>query len=384
MKKIIMLVTFLMILSFPLKASAAEGEGLSVDDKQKIESLYNYISNMKSKYEILNEVDIREYINNYVNTGDGGISNNAVYKVLVTYVFKEVAAAAKLMIIVVIIAIVAALLNNLQSAFSNESLSNIAYFACYSILIIVVTKSFLVGLNLAKDTISQMTDFMTALVPVLVMLVASVGGITEAAVMNPIIVAGVNIAARLYATLIIPIILIGFILQFVNNISDEFKIDKLTKLINQWAIWIQGIIMTVFIGVITVRGITSKTIDQVTVKTLKYGVDNFIPVVGKCLSDAISTVAGYSILLKNALSAFGLIAVVIIVAFPIIKIFIMAMLYKFTAAMIEPVSDKKFVSCISAAGDSLLLIMSSLISVSIMFFIMISILASTGKAIMGG
>lgn len=372
------------MLAVPMKVNAEQGEGLSANEEQKIENLYNYISNMKSKYEILNEIDGKEYVNNYINTGSGGISDSTVYKVLLTYIFKEVASSAKLMIVVVIIAIVAALLNNLQKAFSNENLSNIAYFACYSILIIVVSKSFLIGLNLAKDTIQQMTDFMTALIPVLVMLVASVGGITEAAVMNPVIVAGVSIAARLYVTLIIPLILIGFILQFVNNISDDFKIDKLTKLVNQWALWIQGIIMTIFIGVISVRGITSKTIDQVTVKTLKYGVDNFVPVIGKCISDAISTVAGYSILLKNALSAFGLLIVIIIVAFPIIKIFIMGMLYKFTAAMIEPISDKKFVSCISTAGDSLILIMSSLISVSIMFFIMISILASTGKIIMGG
>jgi stage III sporulation protein AE len=56
----------------------------------------------------------------------------------------------------------------------------------------------------------------------------------------------------------------GFVLQFVNNLTDEFKIGKLTKLINKIALWSQGIIMTVFIGVVTIRGITSKTIDQVT------------------------------------------------------------------------------------------------------------------------
>ena len=136
---------------------------------------------------------------------------------------------------------------------------------------------------------------MTALVPVLIMLVVSVGGVTEAA-MNPIIVSGVIVAARIYTTVIIPLILIGFIMQFVNNISDDYKISKLTKLINQWALWIQGIIMTIFIAILTIRGITATTIDQVTVKTAKFAVDNFVPIVGKCLSDAISSVAGYSIL----------------------------------------------------------------------------------------
>jgi stage III sporulation protein AE len=382
MKKIIMLLTFILVLLVPLKVYAEEQQGFSVNDEEKIQSLYNYISNMKNKYEIVNDLDVQQYVDNFIQTGDDGLTNSEIYKIIITYIFKELALSAKLMIIIVVIAVVAALLHNLQKAFSNESLSNIAYFACYSVLIIVVSKSFLVGLNLAKETILQMTDFMTALVPVLIMLVASVGGVTEAAVMNPVIIAGVNIAARLYVTIIIPLILIGFILQFVNNISEDYKISKLTKLINQWSIWVQGIIMTIFIGVLSIRGITSKTIDQVTVKTTKYMVDNFVPVVGKCLSDAISSVAGYSILLKNSLSALGLVLVIVIVAFPVIKLFIMAMLYKFTAAMIEPISDKRFVNCITTAGDSLILIMSCLVSVSVMFFVMISILAATGKVVM--
>ncbi|WP_163194746.1 stage III sporulation protein AE [Clostridium thermarum] len=382
MKKIIMLLTLILVLLVPVRVNADEQHGFSVKDEEKIQSLYDYISNMKNKYEIINELDVQQYVDNFIETGNDGLTNRQIYKIILTYVLKELALSAKLMVIIVVIAVVAALLHNLQKAFSNESLSNIAYFACYSVLIIVVSKSFLVGLNLAKETILQMTDFMTALVPVLIMLVASVGGVTEAAVMNPIVVAGANIAARLYVTIIIPLIMIGFILQFVNNISEDYKISKLTKLINQWAIWIQGITMTLFIGILSIRGITSKTIDQVTVKTTKYMVDNFVPVVGKCLSDAISSVAGYSILLKNSLSALGLVLIIVIVAFPVIKLFIMAMLYKFTAAMIEPISDKKFVNSITTAGDSLILIMSCLVSVSVMFFVMVSILAATGKVVM--
>ena len=115
-------------------------------------------------------------------------------------------------------------------------------------------------------------------------------------------------------------------------------------------------------------------------KTAKFAVDNFIPVVGKTLSDAISTVAGYTMLLKNAISTVGLIVVLIIVLMPIIKILIMALIYKLTAAVLEPISDKKIVSVIDSAGSSLITISSGVISVSIMFFIMISIVAVAGKS----
>lgn len=379
-KWVLLLMVILMLIPISVKAD----NNADVTNNQNVQGLYDYISGLKSENDLLKNMDAKEYVESFMKTGDGKLSSKKVLDSILKDAFKEVIASVKLMIQLFIVAIICALLNNLESAFSNEKLSNIAYFACYSLILIILTKSFYIGITTAKDTIYQMTNFMSALMPVLMILLASVGGFTEAAVMDPVIIGAINIFANIFVTVIIPLILMSFVVQFVNSLSEEHKVDKLAKLLSKVAIWGQGIIMTIFIGIVTIRGITSNTIDQVTAKTAKYAVDNFVPVVGKCLSDAVATVAGYSLLLKNALSSLGLIIILIIAIFPIIKILIMAFMYKLSAAVIEPISDKRLVNCISAAGDSLILIMSSLICVSVMFFIMISIVAAAGKMAVGG
>lgn len=382
MKKylLIIVLTILYIFINPIKVQAVD----KVSNSKQIDVVDQYVTNIKGQYDLMKDIDVKNYIVSYMKTGDGKFSFQKAFSGLIIYASKEIIASLKLMSVLIVIAIVSALISNLEKAFSNESMSNIAYFACYLMLIIIIVNSFYVSADFAKDTITKLTDFMAMLMPVLMLLLASVGGFTEAAVMDPIIVGIINLSARFYLDFIIPLIFLGFVLQFVNNISDEYKIERLTQLFKQIAIWSQGIVMTVFIGVVTVRGITSKTIDQVTAKTAKYAVDNFVPIVGKSLSDAISTVVGYSILLKNALSSLGLVIVLIIVITPIIKILVMAFLYKATAAIIEPISDKKIVNCISSVGDSLILLNSCLISISVMFFIIISIIASAGKMAIGG
>lgn len=384
MKKIILIILIIFILPIKVNALEQNTNNTSDDITTKINNFYNYISNMKTEYDGLNNMDFNDYVSNFIKSGDGKFSTSNLTKAIISYAFKEVMASFKLMVSIIIIAIVCALLNNLQKAFKNDNLSDIAYFACYSLLIIIVIKSFYISVDLAKSTITQMTDFMSALMPILMMLVASVGGLSEASLMDPVIIGSINISARIFADFILPMILIGVAMQFVNNISTDYKIDKLTKLLNQIVVWVQAGLLTIFIAIITIRGITSKTIDQVTMKTAKFAVDNFVPIVGKCLSDAISTVAGYSMLLKNALSSIGLIIILIIVIFPIIKLVIMSFIYKLTAALIEPISDKRLTDCISSVGDSLILITSCIVSVSVMFFIMISIIASAGKAAIGG
>ncbi|WP_446899356.1 stage III sporulation protein AE [Clostridium sp. LBM24168] len=352
------------------------------EEKSEINKLYDYISNMKTKNEILKDVDFKEYVKDFMKSGNGNVSVKKIANASGMYLIRELTASIKLLAILVIISIICALITNLQRAFSSEGLSNIAYYACYSLLIIVMAKSFYIGVDLARTTIKDMSDFMLALIPILIMLLASAHSVVQAAIMDPIIIGAINISTQIFINFIIPIVCMSFVLQFVNNLSSEYKIDKLTKLLNQCVLWMQGIIMTIFVGIITVRGMTSKTIDQVTAKTAKFAVDNFVPIVGKSLSDAVSTVAGYSILIKNSISSVGLIVLILILLFPVIKLAVLIVLYKLTAAFIEPISDSRMVNCINSAGDSLVLITSCLICVSVMFFIMIAIIAASGTAVM--
>ncbi|MCB2291986.1 stage III sporulation protein AE [Clostridium algoriphilum] len=385
MKKIGLILIFLIcLICVPMSVQATETGKIGEKQQQEISNLYDYISNVKTKYEIFNDMEPKTFVEQFIKTGQGGFSFKNISSYIIKYTFKEVIASMELIGSLMIVAIICALLNNLQSAFSKENLSNIAYFACYGVMIVMITKSFYIVVELAKNTIVNMSDFMVALIPVLMMLLASVGGFAEATLLDPVIMGFATVSSKLYVDIIIPIIFMSFVLQFVSNISSDYKIKNLTKLLKQAALWIQGIVMTVFIAVITLRSIAAKTLDQVTIKTAKFAVDTFVPVVGKCLSDAISTVAGYSLLLKNAISGLGLIILIVIVLLPIIKLLIMAFLYKATAALIEPISDSRTVDCINSVGDSILLLMSCVISVSVMFFIMVAIVASTGKGIISG
>ena len=189
---------------------------------------------------------------------------------------------------------------------------------------------------------------------------------------------------KVYSNIVIPMILMSFVLEFANNLSIDHKITNLCKLLKQVIIWFQGIIVTIFIGLLTIRGITSTTIDAVTLKTAKFAIDNFIPIVGKTFSDAITSVAGYSLIIKNAISSIGLVVIIIILLHPLIKLILITFIYKLSAALIEPISDSRITKSLEAAGNSMVLITSCVLTVSIIFFILIAIMASSGRFIVGG
>jgi stage III sporulation protein AE len=298
---------------------------------------------------------------------------------ILKYLLNDVLLNTKLLAKLVVLAIICAILQNMEKAFDNDNVSNLAYYACFLILIIIVVRSFSIAISIGRDTINRMVDFMLALMPTLLTLLASAGGFASASIFDPIIMATVQIISNIVRDFILPIIFLTSVLSIVNNLSDTFKVSKLASLLRQVCVWTLGFTLTIFIGIITIRGATSQTLDQVAVKTVKFAVDNFIPIVGKCLSDAVSTIAGYTLILKDAISTVGLIALVITCIFPLIKIISMILIYKLSSVLIEPVSDKRIVNCLNDVGNAMTMIFASVVCVAVMFFIMVTIIASTGK-----
>lgn len=355
-----------------------------LESDKSIERFYEYVNELNIESELIEGMSAQEYVEKFLDSGMTELDVNSFLKAMVSYVFREVGMVFKLMTSVLVIALISALLKNLQNAFNNEGISNVAFFACYSLSIMLLTSSFLLGVGIAKDVIQNLVDFMGVLMPVLVFLLSTAGGIASAVTIDPVVLLLVSLTPKIYIDFIFPLIFMYFVLQFVNNLTSKYKIDNVCKLIKQIALWSQGIVLTVFVGIIAIRGISANTIDAVTLKTAKFAVDNFIPIVGKSFSDAITTIAGYSLVLKSAISSVGLLVVIAMILYPIIKMIIMIFSYRLTSAVIQPIADEKLVKVIDSVGDATTMILGCVVSISVMFFIIIAIMSGAGRFVVGG
>lgn len=342
------------------------------DFSQKIQNEQNYIP----------EFSIKGVIETYKETGSIGFTLKDMANTFIKFIFKEVVENSRLLIELLVLGILSAILQNIQSAFSENGIGKIANYACFCTIVVIIIKSFTLVMDLATTTIDKMVDFSAIIIPPLIMLIATTGEVVTAAALDPITIGVITVSSTVIKNFILPLTIFVVALNIVNGLSEEQKVQKLASFIRQVSLWALGLIMTIFITIITVRSNMTANLDVVTLKTTKFFVDNFIPLVGRSLSDAITTVVGYSLVLKDALSLIGLIIIVFICIFPLIKIVLISLIYKFVGAVMEPIVDKRITNCLSSVGSSFTIIFASLLSVSVMFFIMITIISSTGKLIM--
>lgn len=107
----------------------------------------------------------------------------------------------------------------------------------------------------------------------------------------------------------------------------------------------------------------------ITSKTTKAIVSSAIPVVGKILGDAVDTVVGGGIVLKNAIGLVGVIIIIGICIIPIIKLSILTIAYKLLSTLAQPIADVKIVSLLDQIGDVFKILLAILSSISFMLII---------------
>lgn len=271
------------------------------------------------------------------------------------------------------IIIIHSIFKAISDSLENKSISQITYYVQYILIVTLIMSNFADIINLAKTTIQNLVGFSYSLIPILITLMMTTGSIASASAVQPIILFLITFIGNIITTFLLPLILIGTALSIISKVSDKIQIDKLAKYFKSSVVWVLGIVLTIFVGVLSLEGSLTSSVDGITAKTAKAAVSNFIPVVGKILGDAVDTVIGCSNILKNAIGIVGVIVIIGICIVPIIKLAILTITYYIASALCQPIADDKIVSLLSGMGDTFKVLLAMMISVSVMLIIGITL-----------
>ena len=117
----------------------------------------------------------------------------------------------------------------------------------------------------------------------MVTLMVATGNLTTVSVVEPILIFSVTFIGNMIVSIILPIILITTAIGIISKISDNVQVDKLTKFLNSSVVWGLGVILTLFVGILSLEGSLTSSVDGITAKTTKAAVSTFIPVVRKSI-----------------------------------------------------------------------------------------------------
>lgn len=298
--------------------------------------------------------------------------------------FGEVYNNLSLLLKIIAIAVLFAFLNNLKGSFGHQGVSDAAYLVCYIILAGVLFRAFLQAANLTRDVVDGVTTFATGIVPIMISFMLASGAISSAAALNPVVLISIQVITNLAEYFLIPLFYVIAALSLVDNLNEKFPVTKLTALLKKSIKWSMCFIFTLLVGIIMVQGLSASVLDEATQKAAKYLVGSFVPVVGGILSDTVDAMASCMKVVKNAAGVAGIVAIALICLAPMLKLAAMSVMFYITAAVVEPVADKRIVKCIDAMGSTVGMMVGLTAAVGLMFIICISMIIGMGNSAMLG
>lgn len=383
-KKIIGLV---FIIFFSIFSGVAYGEDNTKDYEQTKDSIDQYIDNQLNKVNtddiekyikednIVKDVNLKTYIKNLIS-GDANILDLFDKEKIKATVFGEVKTSLKVAASILVLALLSSIIKSLENSFSSSAISKISNYIIFITVVTLALVSFKDVLGICYSTIESVIGLVNVVIPIIIALLVLMGLPITSTALNPIFIGGIAAINIVFKNFIFVTISMAFAILVINNLSDNIKLNRLSSFIKQINVVALGAVFTVYLGLVSIQGLYVTSFDKFSVKTAKFAIGNFIPVVGGFVSDSVDILLSSSQLIKNVFGGIGLVVLVGICIVPIIKIIGVILVYKVCAIAIEPIGESNIATFLNEVANLLMVILATIIAVTIMFFVTIAILTS--------
>lgn len=376
-RRIILFFFVLMLIGIPVYAKEPEKSEVQKKAEDTLLEEFDFSGVNKALQDIMPEkkVDFGATVMKILN-GEEELSVDLLVKLLEDSFFYEFRNGREGLIHILLIAIIAAVFTNFSGVLKNGQIGAMGFYVLYMLLIAIALSSFQVVLDSAAAGIEKLIIFMRALGPVYFLSVAVAAGSSTSIVFYNLVLFLIYIVELLVLNFLIPLLHIYMVVKMLNYISTEEYLSKLAELIEFLVNWISKTLLTAVIGLNLIQGLITPAVDSLKRGALSKGVEA-LPAIGDAIGGVTEVLLGTAVLMKNGIGVAGAIICILICAIPALQILAMTFLYKLVAALIQPVSDKRIVGCISAVGEGSRMLLKIVFMTGVLFLLTIAIVAAT-------
>ncbi len=349
-------------------------DDLDVSDLEKI------LDNTQQAARLFGGKSFLEKLASIIN-GDFADDSTSIWEALINLIFDNILSFLPIIATVIAVAILGGMIQNLKPNFSGKSIGSVVHFVTYGVVVILIFTVITRMITVTTGTIGSIKAQMDAVFPILLTMLSAVGGSVSVSVYQPAMALLASLIINIFTIFLMPLFLISVVLSLVSNLSNNVKLDKFISFINSLFKWVIGLVFTIFIGFASIQGITAGSIDGLSIKTAKFAIKSYVPIVGSYISDGFYIILASSNLIKNAVGACGLLLLVGTILAPIIQLVIFMLALKLMAGIIEPLGDGKIASFVSTLSKSMTMLISMIVAVSFMYVILTGLVMCSANII---
>ncbi|MBR5474344.1 MAG: stage III sporulation protein AE [Lachnospiraceae bacterium] len=276
---------------------------------------------------------------------------------------------------VLLLATVGALFANVTAVFEKDGVSEMGFFVTYLLLTSVLFASFLQAMQVTEGLVGVLLNFVSALLPTFFLAVVAAGGSVTALAFHELLVLVIALVEWIFAQVLLPVVRIFVVIGVINHLTKEELFAKTSELLNTAVQWgLKGMVGMVT-GYSLVQSLILPQVDAVQTGAVAK-ILGALPGVGNGVTSAASLLLGSGALIKNGIGTAALIALLFLSVVPICKLAVIYLMYAAVQAIMEPISDKRIVGCVSGVASGVQMLLKIACAALLLFLILIAILCT--------
>lgn len=311
--------------------------------------------------------------------GEQAVNYENFFQAILGIILDSALSYAPLFALIVGVGVLCSLIGNLKSKFKEKSVEDIVHLVCFCIIVIVCCTAVKTLFNSTTGAVAVMKKQMDIIFPILLTLMTATGSVASVGVYQPAVAVLTSGITQLISYVLLPLFIFSFVFCIIGNLSGNVKLDKFNTFFFSLFKWIVGIVFTVFFAFLSIQGISAGSFDSVSIRTAKFSLRSYVPIMGGYLSEGFDLLMASSILVKNSVGLVGILLLVATVISPIFNILMFSLELKISAAILQPISDGRTSNFLSAVSKTLNMLLTCLIALGFMYVVTTGLIMVTAN-----
>ena len=261
------------------------------------------------------------------------LSEKSFWDYILSYLFGDLETVVKCFASLLFLLIIASVFSSLGNIIKQETLKRILSL-CSTLCIALTVFNITVNIaNFVTSYLNNMCRIVNAFLPLMSVLCIMTGNITSAAVISTSMSLFITLVESFLVVSLLPLVKISLSFACIK-LFGSCDFSGITKTIKTTFTSVIVFTMSIFMFIFSMKNVISQGADSLSIKTAKFAISSFVPILGASINDALRTVSSSLSIIKNSCGIIAIISILLIV----IPIVINLLLNKLSFGLLNSIS----------------------------------------------
>lgn len=366
------------------QADETDAEEISVEEllnELDISALSEYFDTMAEDQKAFFGSSLKEWLGKVAN-GEFKFEYSSFMKYLLTTLGGTLGSVLPILLSIIAIAVTISFVGGIKGGFASKSTDTLVNFAGITLVSVLILVEIYGAIGDVRSLVNSIRTQTEVVFPILFTLMTALGASGSIAIYQPAVAVFAFSITELVTTIALPALIVAIVFSVVGNLSGTVKLGSAAKFCISAAKWVLYTTFFLFLAFLSVQGITAAIYDNVSVRTAKFAMSKYIPVIGGYLSEGFNVILAGSVLIKNAVGLTAVMILLMTVLPVLIKIIAVSLSLKLAGAITEPFEGGKITSLLNSVSSSVNLLIAVVCGLAFLYFVFLILLIASGNLVL--